>query len=239
MPRAVIVDDEPPANALLAALVHLRGFEAVSAYDAAQAAPLVASVQPDVVLLDLMLPDRSGHELCREWALARETCASPVVIVSAGLVEQHRAAAYRAGACGYIAKPFTPDLLFEALERALRWRADLLELPSEITMDLCKGEMNVHHDRARLRCAILSGGTHLSPLAAAVDDIALGLFDSCVLKDVRATLRLEHNEVQLQITGAECEGVLALARSCRIQPRAITAVGSSDVTLAWNIGPGC
>ena len=65
MPTALIVEDEPEANKLLAMLVQLRGYQTESALDGAQAMDHLRNRIPDVVFLDLMLPDVDGYEICR------------------------------------------------------------------------------------------------------------------------------------------------------------------------------
>ncbi|HEU5116344.1 MAG TPA: response regulator, partial [Isosphaeraceae bacterium] len=63
MPTALIVDDEPEANKLLSMLVRLRGYETLSAYSGEEALSTAKTMHPDVVFLDLMLPDRHGFEV--------------------------------------------------------------------------------------------------------------------------------------------------------------------------------
>ncbi len=65
MPTALIVEDEPEANKLLAMLVQLRGYQTESALDGAAAIDHLRKHVPDVIFLDLMLPDIDGYEICR------------------------------------------------------------------------------------------------------------------------------------------------------------------------------
>lgn len=115
MPTALIVEDEPEANRLLSLIVGLRGYQADSAHTAAEAQDALSRRVPDVIFLDLMLPDRSGYDLCRDWKARGDTSEVPVVIVSASLAEVNRARSFEAGALGYIAKPYTPQQVFDAL----------------------------------------------------------------------------------------------------------------------------
>lgn len=130
MPTALIVEDEPEANALLAMLVRLRGYQAASALTGTEGLALLArGPAPDVVLLDLMLPDTNGYEVCRAIRSRRETCLVPVVAVTARLAEENRSRCYQIGATGFVPKPYTPDQIFRALEAAAAWRRDLDERP--------------------------------------------------------------------------------------------------------------
>jgi CheY-like chemotaxis protein len=157
MPTALIVDDEPQANALIAMLVETRGYTTCSAYDAADAERNVRDAHPDVVLLDLMLPDRSGLEVCRALTSAPETCHIPVVIVSARLADRNRTESYRAGACEFVAKPFTPDQIFSALETAADWKAALEEPRGSGQILLDGSDDAFHRALAHLRGQMIHG----------------------------------------------------------------------------------
>ncbi len=126
MPTALIVDDEPQANRLLAMLMQIRGYQTVCAFRGADAIRLAHSEQPDVVLLDLMLPDRTGLDVLGELRDDPATSLLPVVVVTARLVQESRAQSLRAGASDYIHKPFTPEQIFEAVETSRSRRQRLL-----------------------------------------------------------------------------------------------------------------
>ena len=84
MPRTVlVVDDERDTNDILANLVQARGFEPIQVFSGAQALAAVAEQKPDLILLDLMLPDIDGFELCDRLKRARETNLIPIVMVTA------------------------------------------------------------------------------------------------------------------------------------------------------------
>ena len=77
MPTALIVEDEPEANHLLAMLVQLRGYRTDSAYTGGEALEKVRSQPPDIVFLDLMLPDINGYEVCKSIKARRTTSLHP------------------------------------------------------------------------------------------------------------------------------------------------------------------
>jgi CheY-like chemotaxis protein len=119
MPTALIVEDEPEANRLLSMLVQLRGYRTQSVFSGSEAlAAVEAGESFDVVFLDLMLPDTNGFEVCRLIKSRPETCAVPVVMVTARLAEENRAKSAQVGADGFIPKPYTPNQIFEALASA-------------------------------------------------------------------------------------------------------------------------
>ncbi|MDB5350946.1 MAG: response regulator with CheY-like receiver domain and winged-helix DNA-binding domain [Planctomycetota bacterium] len=119
MPTALIVEDEPEANRLLSMLIQLRGYSTRSAFTGQEAIAVVEGLDPpDVVFLDLMLPDTNGFEVCRQIKSRPQSCAIPVVMVTARLVEENRARSAQVGADGFIPKPYTPNQIFDALASA-------------------------------------------------------------------------------------------------------------------------
>jgi DNA-binding response OmpR family regulator len=122
MPRTVmVVDDERDANDILAHLVRPRGFEPIQVFSGAEALKAVSQRQPDLILLDLSLPDINGFEVCDRLKRDRETNLIPIVMVTAHHDAKERAAGVRVGANGYLIKPFTPDQLDAVINEALAW----------------------------------------------------------------------------------------------------------------------
>jgi DNA-binding response OmpR family regulator len=125
MPKALIVEDEPEANELLAMLVQLRGYETTSAFTGRNALDQAEVTRPDLVFLDLMLPDLNGYEICGHLKSHRLTSDIPVVIVTARLADENRLQGFRSGATDFVSKPYTPDQIFAAMEQAEDWRSKL------------------------------------------------------------------------------------------------------------------
>ena len=125
MPRTVlVVDDERDTNDILANLVQARGFEPIQVFSGAQALATIAEKKPDLILLDLMLPDIDGFEFCDRLKRARETNLIPIIMVTALQDAHHRAAGVRVGANGYLTKPFTPRQLYEMIDAGLAWHEE-------------------------------------------------------------------------------------------------------------------
>jgi CheY-like chemotaxis protein len=137
MPTALIVEDEPEANKLLAMLLQLRGYRTESAYGGAEALEKIRDHAPDVVFLDLMLPDMDGYQVCRSLKAPCGVIEVPVVIVTARLTAENRIESYAAGADDYVPKPYTPDQIFEALEQSAAWKhlLDAPRLDGEVPLD--------------------------------------------------------------------------------------------------------
>jgi DNA-binding response OmpR family regulator len=125
MPRTVlIVDDERDTNDILASLVKVRGLEPVQLFSGKQVATAVHEHTPELILLDLMLPDLDGFAICDQLKRNRDTNLIPIIMVTALNDASHRAAGVRVGANGYLTKPFTPDQLFDVLDKAIAWRKE-------------------------------------------------------------------------------------------------------------------
>jgi CheY-like chemotaxis protein len=115
MPTALIVEDEPEANRLLSMLVQLRGYRTESAYTGGEALEKVQERPPDLVFLDLMLPDINGFEVCKCLKADRATSLIPVIMVTARVAAENRLESYAVGADDYVSKPYTPDQIYHAM----------------------------------------------------------------------------------------------------------------------------
>ena len=127
--RILVVDDEPQILRALRATLRGAGFTVDSA-ETAQAALIAAAAHPpEAVILDLVLPDGSGTDVCREL---RTWTDAPVIILSAVGEEREKIAALDAGADDYVTKPFSVDELLARLRAVLRRRTPNLEPVLEI-----------------------------------------------------------------------------------------------------------
>ncbi len=125
MDTALIVEDDRDQAELASQLVRLREFRPVIAGTGAAALELARTTTPDVVLLDVMLPDTDGFEICRLLRSDRRTMAVPIVMLTALDGPEHRRHGFRVGANAYLTKPYGAADLYEALAAAKSWRDDL------------------------------------------------------------------------------------------------------------------
>jgi CheY-like chemotaxis protein len=121
MPTALIVEDEPEANHLLSMLVQFRGYRTECAFSGREALDRIERRHPDLVFLDLMLPDINGYEVCRSLKTSKATSLIPVIMVTARVAAENRLESYGVGADDYIPKPYTPDQIFQAMTDASSW----------------------------------------------------------------------------------------------------------------------
>lgn len=117
MTRVLVVDDEPSILAAVVPLLRARGYEVFSATSGQTALDAVDRHLPQLVILDLGLPDMEGAEVCRR---IREGRSLPIVVLSARSAEADKVAALDAGADDYVTKPFGPEELLARLRAALR-----------------------------------------------------------------------------------------------------------------------
>jgi two-component system, OmpR family, KDP operon response regulator KdpE len=136
--RVLVVDDEPQILRALETTLRGAGYDVETAPDAETALTRAAAKPPEAVILDLVLPDRSGIEVCREL---RTWLQAPVLVLSAVGEERDKVEALDAGADDYVTKPFGIDELLARLRAALRRAAapgdPVVEL-GELTIDLDK-----------------------------------------------------------------------------------------------------
>ena len=115
--RVLVVEDDRNIIDLVQANLLVRGFEVVVSRTGQDAVSLVASTQPDLVLLDLMLPHADGFDLCRE---IRSDSSVGIIVVSARRGEQDKVRALNLGADDYLTKPFGVDELLARITALLR-----------------------------------------------------------------------------------------------------------------------
>jgi adenylate cyclase len=116
--KILVVDDVPTNVRLLEAVLESQGYEVVSANDGEHALELVAKVNPDLVLLDVMMPPPDGYEVCRRLREDEATAMLPIVMVTASTNEKTKA--IEAGADDLIGKPFDHDELLARVRSLLR-----------------------------------------------------------------------------------------------------------------------
>jgi DNA-binding response OmpR family regulator len=111
----LVVEDDPEINGLVGAYAELCGFEYRSALNGTSAINQARQEAPSAVILDLMLPDIDGFEVCRRLRKEPATVHTPIVILSALGDERNKAAGKACGADQYLTKPFDPENLMEVL----------------------------------------------------------------------------------------------------------------------------
>ncbi len=146
----LVVDDEPQILRALSTSLRAAGYEVETAATAEAALAQAAMRPPDVLIIDLVLPDGNGTEVCRE---IRTWSTAPVIVLSAVGDEQEKVAALDAGADDYVTKPVGLDELLARLRAVLRRIGpasdDVIHLDG-LEIDLEKRDVHVGGERVHL-----------------------------------------------------------------------------------------
>jgi two-component system, OmpR family, KDP operon response regulator KdpE len=143
-PRILLVDDEVSIQRALTPLLRARGYEVEVAGSGAGALKAVGLRTPDLMVLDLGLPDLEGAEICRR---VRTFSQLPILVLSARNGDADKVAALDLGADDYVTKPFSPDELLARIRVALR--RQFSEEQAETGRSQV-GELTIDYDRRRV-----------------------------------------------------------------------------------------
>ncbi|MBU2873247.1 phosphate regulon transcriptional regulator PhoB [Marinobacter salexigens] len=130
----LIVDDEPAIREMIAVALEMADYHSMEAADAREAHALIIDKQPDIILLDWMLPGTSGIELARRLKKEETTSDIPIIMLTAKVEEDNKIRGLEVGADDYITKPFSPRELVARLKAVLR-RATPPGIDSPIEVD--------------------------------------------------------------------------------------------------------
>ena len=130
-PLVLVVEDEAALATMLRYNLEKQGYRVEEAADGQEALTRIAETQPDLVLLDWMLPQMSGLEVCRQIRRRSATRDLPVIMVTARTDDQDAVRGLNTGADDYIAKPFSMDALLARI-RALLRRSNALPVKGQL-----------------------------------------------------------------------------------------------------------
>ncbi len=119
MPKIMVVDDDEEFTNLYKEYLKMVGFEAVSENRSSKAMDLACAEKPDLFVLDLMMPEPTGFQLCRMLRADENFKRTPIIIVTALTDLDSKLVAMGAGANDYLVKPFHIDQLFNMIEKQL------------------------------------------------------------------------------------------------------------------------
>ena len=145
MKKILVVDDEKPISDIVKFNLEKEGFEVVTAFDGEEALEKVEEENPDLIVLDLMLPKMDGLEVCRE---VRKTRDIPIIMVTAKDQEIDKVLGLELGADDYVTKPFSNRELVARVKANVRRQASIQsnEAAQEESNDIEVGDLIVHPD---------------------------------------------------------------------------------------------
>ncbi|HAA9659929.1 response regulator YycF [Listeria monocytogenes] len=143
--KILVVDDEKPIADIVKFNLNKEGFDVYCAYDGDEALELVEEVQPDLILLDIMLPGRDGIEVCRE---VRKKYDMPIIMVTAKDSEIDKVIGLELGADDYVTKPFSNRELIARVKANLRRHSQVSSSAAEEeeNSELEIGSLIIHPD---------------------------------------------------------------------------------------------
>ncbi|HLD92611.1 MAG TPA: response regulator transcription factor [Anaerolineales bacterium] len=154
--RILVVDDEPRFVRLVEANLQTEGFEVLKAKNGQQAIDMTVSEKPDLILLDVMMPEMDGFAVCER---IREFSTIPIIMLTAKGDEEHKVRGLNLGADDYVVKPFSANELLARVRAVLR-RAKLMA-PQFGESRFSRGNIAIDFARAEV-----SVGGELVPLSA-------------------------------------------------------------------------
>ena len=119
MPRVLIVDDSPTEIVKIRQILSKNGYDVITAESGERGIELVRAENPDVVLMDIVMPGLNGFQATRQLSRDPDTSSVPVIIVTTKDQETDRLWGQRQGAKGYLTKPVDGKLLFKTIESVL------------------------------------------------------------------------------------------------------------------------
>ncbi|SDM41663.1 response regulator YycF [Sediminibacillus halophilus] len=141
--KILVVDDEKPIADILKFNLEKEGYQVVCAYDGDEAIELTNKENPDLLLLDIMLPNKDGNEVCRE---VRKNHTMPIIMITAKDAEIDKVLGLELGADDYVTKPFSNREVIARVKANLRRQQVVPEDNSRANKDIVIGSLVIHPD---------------------------------------------------------------------------------------------
>lgn len=196
----LVVDDDARLRALLSRYLQENGFRVSAAESAAEARERLRGVQPDLIVMDVMMPGESGLELTE--VLRRDSAVTPILLLTARGAPEDRIAGFEAGADDYLPKPFDPRELVLRIRALLRRAAPPAPVPEASSGPLALGPLHFDRARGELRgpggVVRLTGGE-----AALLAALAARPHEVLTREDIAAALEMDESgerAIDVQVT---------------------------------------
>jgi twitching motility two-component system response regulator PilH len=115
--KVLVVDDSQAEVKLMISMLEQNGFQSVGLCDPTRIEQAIDEERPNVILLDVVMPQRNGFQVCRDLKSREPYSSIPVILVTSKTAPSDRYWGEQQGANGYVAKPFTADELIDAVKR--------------------------------------------------------------------------------------------------------------------------
>ncbi len=148
--QILIVDDDRHIVRLVQSYLEQGGFQTLTAYDGASALQLIRSARPDLIVLDLMLPDADGWEIVRRLRSDTSTARLPVIMLTARVDDADKIVGLELGADDYVTKPFNPREVVARVRAVLR-RSSSSESGASPRLRIGALELDIDRHRVTMR----------------------------------------------------------------------------------------
>jgi two-component system alkaline phosphatase synthesis response regulator PhoP len=147
--RVLVVEDEPDVAELMRYNLHKEGWDVLTVANGADAVKRAREAHPDIILLDIMVPQLNGWEVCRRLKQDPETAAVPVIMVTGRVEEGDKVLGFELGADDYVTKPFSPRELIARIRAVVRRRraAEATERKAHLKV----GDLEIDRHRFEVR----------------------------------------------------------------------------------------
>jgi len=233
IPTVLVVEDDIHISKLIAVLMAEANYHALTASSANQALELIAQSEPDLVILDWMLPDMLGDELCRVIKARSAAVFLPVLMLTARSTMADRIAGFNAGADDYVTKPFHNDELLARARALLRIRAaELAQAATLLELEQQHQELKTAYEQLRSTQAQLVQTSKLAALGELVAGVAHELNNplAIVLGNAELLANLDNEEDRRSVQ----QIIDATHRSRRVLQSLVTFARHDRVEADWH-----
>ena len=122
--KILVIEDEPDFSKAVQVLLEANGFEVLSAYSGKEGLAMAKQGSPDLIVLDVMLPEIDGYKICRLLKFDERYKKIPIIMLTARAQEQDRQLGVQTGADAYMVKSEKPDVLVEKIQSFLKHSAE-------------------------------------------------------------------------------------------------------------------
>ncbi len=241
--KVLVIEDDVEINELIGEYLSLEEMTYLSAFTGKAGLDMVAREKPDAIVLDLMLPDMNGYQVCEQLSTQRATANIPVIMLTCCNQPEDQLKGLESGALRYMNKPFLPDELINNLRSAFQWKSQLTQRPPRGQIEVTAGQWPHMMHCMNEMFVDLFYRTGLPDVAVNAIRDGFHAFGHIIMNWAEANKRDPHMVIEYRLTAGSWDE-LALGR----EPQAIewlvselepgllaeSIVNAQSVSTSWN-----